>query len=220
MKMFVHCTEAYMPMYEQYFRPSLPPSFEVTFEKDPDLYKDLTYRSERQLNQAYWDYMWSRIITLIESHIGEVIVYTGVDIQFFKDVVPELSSMIEGKSVLFMNDVGCRCPEFMTIRCSKQVADTFRKLVDLYHRPKAPNDSLILTGMTLPFKFEMLPKSYWTIGWCTMKNLPVKVPDDIRLHHANYVVGFNDKMNILARIREEARKKGIFWATETAPKPS
>jgi hypothetical protein len=68
--------------------------------------------------------------------------------------------------------------------------------------------------MRLPFRYTMLPQAYWTIGWCTMKGKPIEVPDDLKVHHANYVVGFDQKMSILASIRDKAAKKGILWASE------
>lgn len=214
MKVIAHCTEKYTQIFERYFKASAPSSFDIVFKPDDAAFRDQHFESERALTVAYTNYIYANMIQEIENHIGEVIVYTGVDLQFFADVTPELTEMIKDNDVLFINDVGCRCVEFLTVRCSALVADTFREVMRLYNQPGSPNDSIVLSGMKLPFRYAMLPQSYWTIGYCTMRGAPVEVPDDLKVHHANYVVGLDLKLFTLDSVREKAAKKGILWASE------
>ena len=201
-------------MFDAYYKASAPASLDISLIEYPSAFNDTTFISPASESLKFSNHMWGQIIETVENHDGQILISTGVDFQFFDDIVPELGNLMLDKDMLAVDDVGCTCPDFMVIRCSKTVANYFRDVVSWINVPDSDNDSIQMTGRPVPFRFAKLPKTYWTIGWNTSKKEPIQVPDAIKVHHANWVVGFNAKMETLAYVRKLCAEKGIKWASE------
>lgn len=142
-----------------------------------------------------WVYKTNLLIELIEKNFGELIIFSDIDIQFFKKIEPIIKESLDKYDIVFQGEkkftnvnIG-----FMACRCNKEVLDFWKQVLRIVKDEKlwdqkVVND-LLLSGNKL--KWGYFPKSIWnwymTPGW-----------KSIALHHS---IGAGDLRTKLFQMR-------------------
>ncbi|MEM9022401.1 MAG: putative nucleotide-diphospho-sugar transferase, partial [Bacteroidota bacterium] len=107
-------------------------------------------------------------------------------------------------------DVGQNCAGFFICRANDRTITLFRTIRKRLGR--FSNDQMALNhylhAQKVPFK--KFDGRVYTVGQTIHKRWegePVKVPDNIIVHHANYTVGVNNKIKLMNMVRNQVAPK-------------
>jgi len=162
------------------------------------------------------------IISAIQENMGEVFIYSDVDIQFFKPVQSELIKAIEGYDIVCQKDgprnKGELCTGFFVIKANQQTLrlwELVRECVQKEGRDQIAFNRIVRRLRYLPFrylyscpriKYNYLPLYFFGGGALTGKQwfpgIELSIPDNIVLHHANWTVGIKNKIAQLEYVRD------------------
>ena len=72
-------------------------------------------------------------------------------------------------------------------------------------------NNLLNNNLELDLKFGLLPSNkYWTVGFSTggivWTGQDIVFPDEIIVHHANFTIGVNNKIELMNKVREKKIK--------------
>lgn len=198
-------------LFLDYFKPSLPEEIELISTLLP-----VTGAGDF-LSSEFWECIARKVGLILESlrnHLGEIIVWSGIDILFFKPVVPELKRLMEesGKEILFQRE-GKRVADvnagFFVCRCSQRLISFFEQVrAELLANPRINEQYAIniLLRDGCPIDFGYLPFSYYarTHGWPP----PLR---DLALFHANATPGANGVEQKIRQFKE------LRWIRQYGP---
>jgi hypothetical protein len=195
---------SHRPLLERHFLPSIPDGFDVVLRKFDQICASGEYRST-----GWKDAVKVKILFILEAieRESEPFVFSDVDVRFY-DFRPEhlVHAMLDesGKTL----DLRCQndnqddvnktfCAGFMFIRPNPTTSRLFQLTLDAI--PEHNSDQEALNKSALPalhsIAASVLPlDKYWNIGPCWNGAKP---PIDIIIHHANWIVGVNNKMKQL-----------------------
>ncbi|XHR28073.1 MAG: putative nucleotide-diphospho-sugar transferase [Chthoniobacteraceae bacterium] len=203
MKFFCCYTEGHRLLFEEYFRPSLPKEVELrsTLLPGPGAGDFLSAEFLECISRKV-----KLVITSLREHSGELLVWTDIDILFFRPVVAELEQLLaqSGKKILFQRE-GKRVAHvntgFFVCRASEELAVFFERVLALLKsnpriNEQAAVNQLLEEGCGLDFGY--LPFSYYarTHGW--------PPPEDLALYHANATPGKNGQRKKIRQFKEIA----------------
>jgi len=167
---------------------------------------------------------WNKTMLKKVDYIRECLSYDDMffhldsDIQFFRPFHDDCVRVMEKENldILAQNDgnntVCCGC---MLIKPSVKMIKTFDEVYTLTESGKAGNDQQALNRLlpTSGLRVGMLGKDYYSVWmsnglreWQPEHGVE-NIPDDIRLHHGNYVVGVDDKMKLMQAVRDKYDSK-------------
>lgn len=141
-----------------------------------------------------------------------LIAVSDVDIQFFRPMAADLRERTRNYDIVFQNnacgrgyDVKELCAGFMVVNCSDKLRPFFEEAHRQILKINDPrvDDQVVYAWILKQFpelKIGLLPDNYWTYAkkWDGSQLNP---PADIILHHANWVVGNETKIEQLRRVR-------------------
>jgi hypothetical protein len=130
-------------------------------------------------------------ISKIEENLGDVIIWSDLDIQFFAECTPLIKQAIEGKDIVFQAEHWPRKDEvnigFAVIRCNEQTLGLYRMALqyDLRKLQVADQTAIndILSKNETGIKWDILPNQFWAMSHYLYNN--TFPPPDVLLHHAN-----------------------------------
>jgi hypothetical protein len=139
----------------------------------------------------------------LASHMGQTILSTGVDMRFYADISEEVLEAVEEHEFVSINDnYGLWCADFMVFKVTDRIISLFDWAIrnDRYY---ANNEFTLNHGtMELGIDVHLLHDDYFTVGlnnggvaW--NPGDPVNPPETMKLHHANFTVGAENKMKLL-----------------------
>lgn len=115
-----------------------------------------------------WVFKTEKIIELIEKHNGEIIIFSDIDIQFFKSTEPVVRKLMFKHDIAFQRE---KCFKnvnigFMAFRCNDQVKDFWNKVLEKVENnntwdQKAVNE-LLKSGFDV--NWGLFPESIWCWG--------------------------------------------------------
>ena len=126
------------------------------------------------------------MIEVVEKNIGNIIIFSDIDIQFFKKCNRLIEKSIENNDILFQSE---NWPEkrinagFIVIRCNEKTIEFFREVSKVefeklrYFEQSAMSE--ILEKNTIGLRWDILPAQFWAMSH------RLAPPHDIVLHHAN-----------------------------------
>ena len=126
------------------------------------------------------------LIGTIKKEIGNIIIWSDIDIQFFRACTQAIEKAIDGKDMVFLAE---RWPlrkinaGFIVIRCSARTQAFFEAVLRMdfetmkYHDQSAIN-KLLKSGAPR-VSWNILPRKFWAKSHAWMP------PRDIAMHHAN-----------------------------------
>ena len=131
------------------------------------------------------------MIGKIEENMGDVIIWSDLDIQFFATCTPLINEAIAEKDIVFQAEHWPEKKEvnvgFMAIRCNKRTLALYRmaRQYDLTKVALADQTAIneIISKNELGIQWDILPNQFWAMSHY-MYNSSVP-PPDVVLHHAN-----------------------------------
>jgi len=137
------------------------------------------------------------------------------DIQFFDSWYDEYMEILitEDIDILAQSDGSTICCGFMGINPSNKMKLVFEEVYELTKTGKSGNDQLALNSIINKHnvKVKYLGEecfSIWrnTAGRVWEPGMFVSPPDNMKMHHANFVVGMDKKIELMKQVRNNAKK--------------
>jgi len=212
MKIYTHYSDSHRSMYDnfKYTLRNIYTKEQVTIRC---LYHPQTTQSGSFMTPGWLDsmeYKLNLILDAIDENKDSWFIFADCDVQFFKPFIDDLENVLQNTDIACQEDRGSLCAGFFacssnnkTLNLFSTIKNNFRNLV---------NDQVALNKFQNLATCKMLDsKKYFTIGnffnnsngtfnWDNTTN--IIPPKEIIIHHANYVVGVDNKQKNLEMIRK------------------
>jgi GR25 family glycosyltransferase involved in LPS biosynthesis len=220
-KIFTVCTDSHKPFI---------PWLETIYNIYPDIKIDYTFLDQDCLTGNYEECGWketmikktNRIIELFDLYPEEkYFIFSDVDIQYFKPFHHITNRLLETHDILFQDDGCAVCMGFFICKNNQFVKGLFQKALELvisstdesYQEQKAVNDILL----NYDIKYTKLPKEFFNFEFYerpsdslySMEDLvssEIEIPENIVMHHANWMVGVENKLEMLKFVSNKVKK--------------
>lgn len=222
MRLYALYTPSHEVLKDTFFLPSIQDDFEIILEFAPQTSQSAVFMSEG------WTVTTMRkvdlIIRAIEENMGDVFIFSDVDIQFFAPIQECIEELIEGKDIIMQrnNPEGVLCTGFFACRANEKTLRLWKDVKKHMHDHKLHSDQISFNkcikkgSKKNPYDivWDYLPNKFFGAGtliaysgylWKPGKQLPI--PDDIVMHHANWTKGVKNKIAQLIYVRTEVHKK-------------
>lgn len=211
MKLLTFYSDSHEQMYERYFLES--------FNKQLSHYKLHAKRIDQisqtgEYESQGFDLTMLQKIEMIISSIDiheQPFVYADCDVQFFGDIAYDLGDY----DILFQQDYFSDnyCAGFFIAKQSEKVLKFFFDVRSAFvmQMNGTIHDQTIINQMLrsgYPIKVGMLPiDKYWTAAFATGGSIwsgqDINVPKGIVMHHANFTVGVQNKIDLLEKVKSK-----------------
>lgn len=210
MIIYTHYSDTHKKMYEDYFRSSL----RKLYSKEEVLIK-ATYHSQTTTSGSFMSSGWLDSmdikLDIILNALSETeeFIFADCDIQFFKPFIKQVQSELVGYDIVCQEDRGSLCAGFFGCKSNTRTIELFTTIKNKFR--EMVNDQVALNNLKDTVKYKTLNKEqFYTIGnffendngtfvWDNITN--IVPPNNILLHHANYVVGVENKVKLLEMIK-------------------
>jgi hypothetical protein len=217
LKIFACVSEPYEQMLNGFFLPSIPPDCLPVlrfFSAGPQRFR------AGQWHRATEKKLGLVLDALAKEPEGSIFVMSDVDIQFFSPFAADVRKLMGGGyDILCMHDrsswlapsISTLCSGFMVIRVcddSRCFFEDARARMKSRNSPEYDDQVAIrevIASRSSPVRAGILPLRYWTHGTDTppwSRGMSVDPPLNIVLHHANWIVNHETKIDQLKAVRE------------------
>jgi len=149
-------------------------------------------------------------------------IHADCDIQFFDTVSDDMAKIMDEKDldILGQDDgvlggVRTMCAGFFMCRPNETMKEMFTNVRNMVISGFSGNDQLALNFLLQnhysdKVKSDLLDERYYSV-WrdtnCGLwdKSKPLSVPQNIRMHHANYVTGVQTKIDLMQVVRSQVQ---------------
>ncbi len=156
------------------------------------------------------------LIATIKANKGKHIIYSDPDVQFFDGFAEDVLGYLDNNSEV---DAFCQndyprhptqvslCTGFMVLKCNDRLQNVFEKSLQNIDRFRHDQDAF--NFFREGFKWRVLPEEkYYTVAYNTGNAVwngekYDNIPKTILMHHANWTVGVENKLNLLDYIKRE-----------------
>jgi hypothetical protein len=156
------------------------------------------------------------IIQAIEENMGDIYIFSDVDIQFFEPIEDDIRSLMQEKDFLIQKDhpSGIMCSGFFVCRANEKTKNMWQDALHIMETDHKVSDQNALNRCLSPkngkknsydIVWEYLPEQYFGGGtftgryWELGKRIPV--PNDAKMHHANWTKGIDNKIKQLKYVK-------------------
>jgi hypothetical protein len=146
------------------------------------------------------------------SDSGEFFIFSDVDVQFFKPVWDLGKRVLENHDIVFQNDYyGDQCTGFFYCKNNERTKQLFKEALKIHHLHRDDQTSIqAALNMVQGLKHALLPKEYFTYGmyfdhWHGQSDF--LVPKNMVMHHANWVIGVDNKIKLLEATRNNYKQQ-------------
>lgn len=201
-------TPSHLQLAYDWFLPTLPHDCQLIWEIREQVCPSGVYMEEgyQRILQEKTD----MIMRLIKEFPGEIIVYSDVDIQFFKSFKNEILQLMKGKDFLIQK--GSKksiCAGFFVFRANEKVLIMFEEIQKKMNANIKTNDQIemarILLGKNCLIRWDYLPITYFSGGSETERIWNpgdyMRVPEKIVMHHATWTLGIENKIAQLSYVK-------------------
>jgi hypothetical protein len=199
--------EIYDMFYKSYCK-YLQDTFQLKVKKIEQVSPTGEYETEgfdlAMLEKIEW------IIENIDLNDNNWMVFSDCDVQFFKNIEENLGEY----DILFQEDIGSYCAGFFICKQNQKVLDFFKYVYETLKlnlngkiHDQTVINYLLLNKLFTNIEAGLLNRNkYWTVansnGGRVWNGEEINnVPNDIIMHHANFTVGINNKINLLNKIK-------------------
>lgn len=200
MNLYSIFTPSHRDMYENYFLTSIPDEFKLHVKEIPQECPTGSFY------QAGWDKTCFRKVEFFEEickeNFGDMFIFSDVDIQFFGNFKNEMIEELGDCDIACQDDITTFSSGFFICKCNDTTLKMFQNMKEFYNREDQTslNDQIHIT------KHKFLSKRFFTFGHIVPRpwnGEDFDIPDDILVHHANWVAGIDNKIKILDLVREK-----------------
>lgn len=212
MKLLTCYTPSHKVFFDQFVLTNPPDGIELIVEMFPQECPSGEFAEEG------WNATTARKFEFLIRHMnemkeGEIFTFSDVDVQFFDTLTEYAHRACSKVDIAFQNDYyGHACTGFFFCRNTEQTRHFFEHalLIIKDHRDDQAAVNHILATHPIDFTYGLLPNQFFTFGsfynhWNGETDFPV--PDDIVMHHANWVKGIDKKLELLRVVRNIYNKK-------------
>lgn len=215
-KIYTHYSKSHEIFYKEYFNPSLRRYYN-TDEVTIRLAEQQQYTSNGVFMERGWlDAMEEKIqiiLKAIEENRNGWFVFSDCDIQFFGRFLDVINKEMNDKSIdiVGQEDIETICAGFFACKGSAKMKEIFTEVLRTFRT--VGNDQAALNKLRPEFNYKYLDgNQFYTIGnelkqivppvWRSNSNYTPKVPGGILMHHANFVVGLEDKIKLMKLVKQ------------------
>jgi len=224
MKLYTLYSDSHKILFDEWFRPSIKAT-------NPDLQLICKISEQFCSSGNYMEKGWKEtmiekdnyiIQSLEDAQPNEIIIHADADVQFFKNIKQNLNLKIfDTVDIVCQADApNAACFEFMIMKNTENLKQLFKNIVEIVKEANDQsmhhiNDQRILNSIHRSFgiKMGLLDYRYFS-NWMThdinvSKSLfsdfeavdSNNIPSNLILHHANYVVGVQTKIDLMNKIK-------------------
>jgi len=215
MKLFTYYTKAKSDLATQFFIPSVG----IDYDLSVDILK------EKCRTGHYMDKGWTQIMKeknhKILEHIKDLkfdrFVYADSDIIFIRPTADIIHDLLNQYDIVFQSDRGTCCCGFMGIRSNKRTHDLIKLVISHIDKFKQGDqvvmNYLLGSGRVKDIKYKVLNhQHFFNIGGIyggvnggiyEGESLDFKVPDSIKMFHANFTKGKENKIKLLNYVKSK-----------------
>lgn len=194
--------------------------FVETFESSGmvNSFELVSRRFEQESSGRFMEDGWNKtmrkkieyVLESIEETFGEWFIHADCDIQFFADMMEDIRPRIEGCDLVAQSDSGTICAGFFACKSNERMRNVFTEVLNIMD--KAGNDQHALNALRQKFSCQLLPAAYFTIGNVNGGSVwngetDFMPPKRVFMHHANYVVGPEKKMELMEVVAGKIRNR-------------
>lgn len=202
-KMILIYTPSHYVLRDQWFLPTLQDDFELEHHDLSQVCKSASF-----MEAGWLDLMHQRLDILIKAiseNMGDIIVYSDVDIQFFRPFKDLIYPMMENKDILVQRNrpIGSVCAGFYFCRCNEKTLKLHHNIKQYMLTHPGSNDQdgmdyLLRINNVDDISWALLPDEFYNPGMRTGKRWSpgdqLTIPNTIILHHACWTVGIENKI--------------------------
>lgn len=141
------------------------------------------------------------LIDIVSSNDDDMFIFSDVDVQFFKPVCEIGKQVLSSYDIVFQNDYyGGECTGFFYCRKNIATKKLFEYALKIHNSHRDDQTSIQSALRATNINYALLPKEFFTYGmyYDHWKGQEVfRLPKNIVMHHANWVVGIENKINLL-----------------------
>lgn len=201
-------TESHRQLIENWFLPSINDSVIV----------HVYYVPQECPTGKYKQFGWKKttikkveiIIEAIKRHKEGWFIYSDVDVQFFESIGNEMSNLLNQYDLVIQRDnpKGVACSGFFACRANEVMLELWMRVLSYMqktsHSDQGALNYVLHHSKDLAFKWTLLPETYFGAGFFTGKTwipyMMLDIPEGIKIHHANWTVGVENKIKQLALV--------------------
>ncbi len=200
MRLYTHATPSHHELLNGWLLPTASAEFDV-----------IVGTSEQHGSGRYDDQDWGKnthqksrtMLRAVTENIGDVVVWSDCDVQILRPCRDRLLELLGDHDIAASrNDKGGGlCSGFYVVRCTPETASFFDGIVnsDVFEEGRRPKSSLtdqhVFNQNIATLDYVVLPGNEF---WCNRFPLDVQ---NIRVHHANWIIGVPNKIAALKEVR-------------------
>lgn len=212
-KIYTHFSDSHKQLYNDYFKVSLRKLYTSDELCIKYLHHEQTTTNGYFMEQGWLEAMNFKldvILSAFDDTSEDWFIFSDCDVQFFTPFLNDLSKYLEnGVELACQDDCNTLCAGFFVCRKTNKTQNLFKNVKANFKH--MGNDQAALNNFKYDVKYRLLDKNlYYTIGnffnnsdgtnnWDGASN--VFVPDNIYIHHANYVKGVEQKIKLMDKIK-------------------
>jgi hypothetical protein len=225
MNIYTHYSDSHKELYEDYFKASL----RRLYDKDKVTIRAAHHRqttSKGMFMETGWHesmrYKLQVILAAIEENKDGYFIFSDVDIVFYKKFIEDLLEKVADYDIALQEDCGSLCAGFFIAKGNQKnkklfetIYNNFSDLVNKWGQSGSA-DQVALNYYSHMINYTLLDtKEYYTIGnffdnddgthiWDGVSN--IIPPKEMKVYHANYVLGVSDKVKLINLINKNYEK--------------
>jgi len=155
------------------------------------------------------------ILDIVKTDTNEYFIFSDIDVQFFKPVWNLGEKALSNYDIVFQNDYyGAQCTGFFYCKNNSKTKQLFEEALKIHNQHRDDQTSIQAALRIVPeIKHALLPKEYFTLGmfYDHWHGQPIfKIPQNIIVHHANWVMGVDNKLKLLEAVKNNYTNKNFF----------
>jgi hypothetical protein len=213
MKCFTHVTPSHRRFLEEFFLPTATEFETVVCEglqmgsstyDTPGFELSMIEKTKSMLRAA-------------QEPMGDIVLWSDVDIQFFAPCETKLIECLGSHDMAFQSAGPDRfCSGFFVFRVTDHVRALMRRVLEGLVSKVFYNDEPAMNEYARTVDYVRLPcGEFWTSGFCggflwdgNKDFLPrVRVPSSILVHHGNWCIGVERKLELMRYVRSVVLKR-------------
>jgi len=210
MKVYSFFTDSHKIFYKS-FTESFP------FEEGFDL--ELRYFQQDCESGEYMSHGWLKtmrkkveyiLYSLENIKINEVFIHSDIDVVFYKKIKLDILNLINKYDILFQKEgkkeKNSLCMGFFACVKNEMTVGFFREIFNSLYKFKNDQEATNTLIKQSNLRYDVLPDRYYSIGfenglWNGCDD--IKIPETISIHHANWAIGIDKKLQLMNLVREK-----------------
>jgi len=223
-KLYCFYTPSHSVFYKDWFKPTASKEFEV----HPLEYQEQISQTAEYAQEGWRETQYNKVLhwkKAVEDNMGDIIVCSDVDIQFLGKCKDFLSNILADNDIAFQQNKkgGPICSGFFVCRCSLKTQNFFdivsKRLEKIMHEPGGGEQYEMQKLIAEPwYDLKVLKLSHdriWNPGTNYKEVKELFVPEDIRVHHANWTEGLDRKIEQLNYVKSVYVQRNAPWERTT-----